>query len=259
VEVARRAYLERARSMGDPDFTPVPIDRLLSKEFARTLVATIDTAHASSSADLGKDIVTPGTESKATTHFSVIDAAGNAVANTYTLEGSYGSGVAIAGFLLNNEMGDFNKKPGYTDRGWRIGTPANVIKPGKRMLSSMSPTIVTKDGALRLVTGSPGGRTIPNTVLDVVLGVTLFDQGIRSAVDAPRVHHQWMPDSVEIEAGGASPAVLATLRAKGHAVKENPAGSQGHAHSILYDAKTGTARAANDHRSADSGASVPRP
>ena len=259
IEVARRAYLERARWIGDPDFSTIPLERLISKDFAKTLVSTIDTAQASVSAELGKDIATPTGESPHTTHFSVVDAEGNAVANTYTLESSYGSGVVVAGFLMNNEMGDFNKKPGYTDRGWAIGTPANVIAPGKRMLSSMSPAIITRDGQLRLVTGSPGGRTIPNTVLSVVLGVTAFDRTVRAAVDAPRMHNQWMPDTTYFEAGVASPAVLATLRAKGHAIAEVPAGYQGDAHSIVYDSKTMTARAANDHRSPDSGVSVPKP
>jgi gamma-glutamyltranspeptidase / glutathione hydrolase len=258
IEAARRAYLDRARWMGDPDFTKIPLARLISKEYANELAAGIDTVRASSSADLGKDILTPA-ESPHTTHFSVVDSAGNAVSNTYTLESGYGSGVVIAGFLLNNEMGDFNKKPGYTDSGWAIGTPANVIAPGKRMLSSMSPVIVTQNGALRLVTGSPGGRTIPNTVLNVVLGVTAFGEAVRAAVDAPRIHHQWMPDTASFEAGAASPATLTALRAMGHAIKEEPAGSQGDAHSILYDAATRTARAANDKRSPDSGARAPTP
>jgi len=258
LEVARRAYLDRARWMGDPDFSEIPLARLVSKEYARELVAGIDTQHASSSAELGKDILTPATETPHTTHFSVVDAAGNAVSNTYTLENGYGSGVVVAGFLLNNEMGDFNKKPGYTDQGWAIGTPANVIAPGKRMLSSMSPVIITQGGALRLVTGSPGGRTIPNTVLNVVLGVTVFGEGLRAAVDAPRLHHQWMPDTASVEAGTATPEVLAALRTMGHQIREEPARSQGDAHSILYDAATHTARGANDKRSPDSGARAPR-
>jgi gamma-glutamyltranspeptidase/glutathione hydrolase len=257
IEADRRAYLDRARWMGDADFVTIPMERLLSKEYARELVAGIDTARASSSLQLGKDIVTDAGESRETTHFSVVDAEGNAVSNTYTLEGGYGSGVVVAGFLLNNEMGDFNKKPGYTNTGWAIGTPANQIVPGKRMLSSMSPVIVTKDGALRLVAGSPGGRTIPNTVLDVVLGVTAFDQTLRDAVDGARVHHQWMPDTAYLEAGAATPEVLSALRAMGHAIKEGPARSQGDAHSILYDAATRTARGVNDHRSPDSKASAP--
>jgi gamma-glutamyltranspeptidase / glutathione hydrolase len=259
IEAARRAYLDRARWMGDADFTKIPLARLISPEYASQLASRIDTSHASSSAVLGKDILTPEAETPHTTHFSVVDAQGNAVSNTYTLEGGYGSGVVVAGFLLNNEMGDFNKKPGYTDSGWAIGTPANVIAPGKRMLSSMSPVIVTQGGAVRLVTGSPGGRTIPNTVLNVVLGVTAFGEGIRAAVDAPRMHHQWMPDTTYVEAGTATPAVLAALRGMGHHIKEEPARSQGDAHSILFDAATHTARAANDTRSPDSGARAPRP
>ncbi|MBP7550962.1 MAG: gamma-glutamyltransferase [Gemmatimonadaceae bacterium] len=257
LEVARRTYLDRARWMGDPAFSDIPLERLISKEYARELAASIDTLHASSSLELGKDIVTPA-ESKQTTHFSVIDAEGNAVSSTYTLEGGYGSGVVVAGFLLNNEMGDFNKKPGYTDQGWAIGTPANVIAPGKRMLSSMAPAIVTKGGALRLVTGSPGGRTIPNTVLNVIFGVTALGEGVRAAVDAPRIHHQWMPDTASFEEGAATPEVLAALRAMGHAIKVEKPNSQGDAHSILYDAASKTARAANDHRSPDSGARAPR-
>ncbi len=259
LEVARRAYLERARWMGDADFTTIPVARLVSKEYARELVAGIDTQRASSSATLGEDILTPAKETPHTTHFSVVDAAGNAVSNTYTLENSYGSGVVVAGFLLNNEMGDFNKKPGYTDQGWAIGTPANVIAPGKRMLSSMSPVIVTQGGALRLVTGSPGGRTIPNTVLNVVLGVTAFGEGVRAAVDAPRLHHQWMPDTASVEAGTVTPDALSALRLMGHQIKEEPARSQGDAHSILYHASTRTARGANDKRSPDSGARAPKP
>lgn len=257
LEVARRTYLDRARWLGDPAFSDIPLERLISKEYARELAASIDTLHASSSLELGKDIVTPA-ESKQTTHFSVIDAEGNAVSSTYTLEGGYGSGVVIAGFLLNNEMGDFNKKPGYTDQGWAIGTPANVIAPGKRMLSSMSPVIVTRGGQLRLVTGSPGGRTIPNTVLNVVLGVTAFGEGVRAAVDAPRIHHQWMPDTATFEQGTATPEVLSALRAMGHAIKEEGPRSQGDAHSILYDAATRSTRSANDHRSPDSGVGVPK-
>jgi len=258
LEVARRAYLERARWLGDPDFGTIPLDRLISKEYARELVAGIDTLKASSSSELGKDILTPAAESPQTTHFSVVDADGNAVSNTYTLEGGYGSGVVVAGFLLNNEMGDFNKKPGYTDQGWAIGTPANVIAPGKRMLSSMSPVIVTRGGQLRLVTGSPGGRTIPNTVLNVVLGVTAFGEGVRAAVDAPRIHHQWMPDTATFEQGTATPEVLSALRAMGHAIKEEGPRSQGDAHSILFDAATRSTRSANDHRSPDSGVGVPK-
>ncbi len=256
-EASRRAFLERARWLGDADFTRIPLERILARGYADSLANTIDTTRATSSLALAGDLVNDTGESKETTHFSVVDAEGNAVSNTYTLEYSYGSGVVIAGFLMNNEMGDFNKKPGYTNTGWAIGTPANVIAPGKRMLSSMSPTIVAKDGKLLLVTGSPGGRTIPNSTLDVILGVTLFGNGVREAVDAPRVHHQWMPDTLEVERGAASEAVIAQLRAIGHAVVESKPQSQGEAHTILYDPATRTAHGANDRRGEDSGASKP--
>ena len=260
IEAARRAYADRARWLGDPDFVSVPVARLTSKAYSDTLAQGIRRDRASSSVEIGSDIVSVrAAESDETTHFSVVDADGNAVTNTYTLEGGYGSGVVVrgTGFILNNEMGDFNKKPGETNVGGDIGTPANLIAPGKRMLSSMSPALVTRDGRLVLVTGSPGGRTIPNTVLDVVLGVTAFGESIRQAVDAPRLHHQWLPDSTTIESGKVSEATIAALRAKGQAVRLNQ-GEQGDAHSIWIDTKTGIAYGAADHRSPDSKASAPR-
>ena len=177
IEAMRRAYLDRARYLGDPDFSNVPVARLTSKEYARSVAASIDLSKASSSVALGKDIVTaPAAEPDETTHFSVIDRNGLAVTSTYTLEGGYGSHVVVkgAGFLLNNEMGDFNKKPGETNLTGDIGTPANLIAPGKAMLSSMTPAMVVKDGRLVLLTGSPGGRTIINTVFTIVLGVTEY-------------------------------------------------------------------------------------
>ena len=260
IEAARRAYLDRARFLGDPDFTAIPVDRLTAKAYADSLARGIDPQRASSSVQLGGTLVTPD-ETMQTTHYSVVDRDGNAVAVTYTLEGGYGSGVVVrgAGFLLNNEMGDFNKRPGYTSVRGDIGTPPNLAAPGKRMLSSMTPTIVTRDGALVLVTGSPGGRTIPNTVLDVVLGVTAFRLPVRAAVDAPRVHHQWLPDETRFEAGAIPPAARATLEGMGHALRRDPVRSQGDAHSIWYDAATRTAWGANDRRSPDSKASVPPP
>jgi gamma-glutamyltranspeptidase/glutathione hydrolase len=260
IEAARRAYADRARWLGDPDFVSVPVTRLTSKAYADTLARGIKLDRASSSVQIGSDIVSVrAAESDETTHFSVVDADGNAVTNTYTLEGGYGSGVVVrgAGFLLNNEMGDFNKKPGETNVGGDIGTPANLIAPGKRMLSSMSPAIVTQNGRLLLVTGSPGGRTIPNTVLDVVLGVTAFHESVRQAVDAPRLHHQWLPDSTTIESGRVSEATITALRARGHAVRLVTS-KQGDAHSIWIDPKTGVAYGAADHRSPDSKASAPR-
>ncbi len=256
IEAMRRAYLDRARHLGDPDFVEVPVARLTSKEYAKTLADGINPARASSSAELGRDILTvTTTESDETTHFSVIDKNGMAVSNTYTLEGGFGSKVVVkgGGFLLNNEMGDFNKKPGETTTTGDIGTPANVIAAGKRMLSSMTPTIVARNGKVVLVTGSPGSRTIPNTVLNVVLNVTEFGMNARQAVDAARFHHQWMPDAATFEEGAISDAVLKQLQGMGHTVRLQ--GRQGDANSILLDPKSGTAYGANDTRSPDSKAS----
>jgi gamma-glutamyltranspeptidase/glutathione hydrolase len=260
IEAARRAYLDRARHLGDPDFVAVPVARLTSKAYAARLAAGIDTVRATSSIALGRDIVTETTaaESEQTTHFSVIDKDGMAVANTYTLEWGYGSAVVArgTGFLLNNEMGDFNKKPGHTSTSGDIGTRANLIAPGKRMLSSMTPTMVARNGRVVLITGSPGGRTIINTVLDVVLNVTEFGMDVREAVDAPRLHHQWLPDEASLERHTPNAeAVAARLRAMGHAVRVR--GGQGDAHSIWVDAATGVAYGANDRRSADSRAATP--
>ncbi len=257
VEAMRRAYLDRARHLGDPDFLDVPVPKLISKEYAAALAGSIGPERASSSLELGADIVTaPQPEPDETTHFSVLDRAGMAVASTYTLEGGYGSRVVVdgAGFLLNNEMGDFNKKPGLTDATGNIGTSANVIDPGKRMLSSMTPTMVTRQGKLVLVTGSPGGRTIINTVLSVVLGVTEYGSTGRAAVDAPRIHHQWLPDEVTIEQNGIGDDVVTQLKTMGHAV--NVRGEQGDAESI-WIAPDGTPYGVNDKRSPVSKASVP--
>jgi gamma-glutamyltranspeptidase/glutathione hydrolase len=255
VEAQRRAYLDRARFLGDTDFVQVPIERLTSKAHARQLIADIQPMKASSSAELGKDILSagklPADESMETTHFSVVDADGMAVSNTFTLEGGYGSHVVIAGtgMILNNEMGDFNKKPGFTNDRGTIGTPANVIAPGKRMLSSMTPTIVAKNGKLVLVTGSPGGRTIINTVLHVVLGVTAWNLTGREAVDAPRWDHEWMPDRVTFEGEALAPAAVAQLKEMGYDVVLR--GEQGSAQSIWIHPQTGTAFGIADLRSPD--------
>ncbi len=177
-----------------------------------------------------------------TTHFSIVDSAGMAVANTYTLEQSFGSRVVVrgAGFLLNNQMGDFNPKPGHTDRAGRIGTKANLIAPGKRMLSSQSPTIVTRDGKLVLVTGSPGGRTIINTVLCVVVNRIDFGLSPRDSIAAPRMHHQWLPDVVRFEGQDRREFkdLVTALRNRGHRIEEKRH-EQGDAHSIFVEPKTG--------------------
>ena len=236
VEAMRRAFLDRARLLGDTDFVSVPIDRLTSKPYAKQLAAGIDGARATPSESLAAAAGVVLDEGDHTTHFSVIDHDGMAVSNTYTLEQAFGGMLVVkgCGFLLNNEMGDFNPRPGHTDRAGRIGTAPNVLAPWKRMLSSIAPTIVARGGKVVLVTGSPGGRTIINTVLCVVLNVLEFDMPLREAVDAPRMHHPWLPDVVRGEPGllkEHAESVVA-LRRMGHAVDARSP-RQGDAHSIL--------------------------
>jgi gamma-glutamyltranspeptidase/glutathione hydrolase len=259
IEAMRRAYLDRARFLCDPDFVRVPVKRLISKPYARQLAASIDPAHASSSAELGRDIFSGPSpaESEETTHFSVLDRDGMGVATTYTLEGGYGSRVVVrgAGFLLNNEMGDFNKKAGETNDRGDIGTAPNLISPGKRMLSSMTPTMVVQNGKLVMITGSPGGRTIINTVLGIVLNVTAFGMSGREAVDGPRMHHQWMPETVTLEDNSLPPAVVEQLVQFGHRVRLR--GQQGDAESIFVDPRNGMPTGIHDRRSPDSKASTP--
>ena len=259
VEAQRRAYLDRARFLGDADFVQVPIETLTSKAHAKELIANITPGKASSSAELGKDILSagklPADEPMETTHFSVVDKDGMAVSNTFTLEGGYGSHVVIkgTGMILNNEMGDFNKKPGTTTTTGTIGTPANVIAPGKRMLSSMTPVIISKGGKLVMVTGSPGGRTIINTVLHVVLGVTAWGLNGHDAVALPRWDHEWMPDRVTFEANALSDSAVAELKAMGYDIVQR--GEQGSAQSIWMHPQTGTAFGVPDMRSPDAKAS----
>jgi gamma-glutamyltranspeptidase/glutathione hydrolase len=244
-EAMRRAFYDRARFLGDPAFTKIP-DHLTSKEYAKKLAGEIDPHRATRSADLAKDIPLAG-EGDSTTHFSVIDKDGLAVANTYTLERSYGSRVVVkgAGFLLNNEMMDFNWRPGVTDQKGGIGTEPNQIAPGKRMLSSQTPTIVAKDGKVLLVTGSPGSRTIINTVLGIVVSVIDYDMPIQDAVNAPRLHHQWFPDELRFEGMSQYPAAVAGLTKLGHRVI---GARQGDAHSIWVNPKTGGYVGAADKR-----------
>ncbi len=249
IETMRRAYRDRARYLGDADFVTIPAF-LTSKDYARKLAQSIDLHKATRSEDVAGDIPLAA-ESSHTTHFSVIDKDGMAVANTYTLEESYGSRLVVrgAGFLLNNEMGDFNPRPGVTNRRGLIGTSANEVAPGKRMLSNMTPTIVAKDGKVVLITGSPGGRTIINTVLCVVLNVLEFDMPLREAVDAPRMHHAWFPDILRIEPGLAKQhaEALRKLRDMGHIIDRKP-GGLGDAHSILVDPRSGMYQGVADRR-----------
>jgi gamma-glutamyltranspeptidase/glutathione hydrolase len=246
IEAMRRAYCDRARFLGDPAFAKIPA-HLTSKDYARKLARGIDPEKATPSAALAKDMPLAG-EGDSTTHFSVMDKDGMAVANTYTLEQSFGSRVVVqgAGFLLNDEMLDFNRRPGYTDRKGAIGTAANDIAPGKHMLSSQTPTIVAKEGKVVLVTGSPGGRTIINTVLCVLVNVLEYDMDLRAAVDAPRLDHEWFPDQVNFEGVKLHSAALAQLRRMGHTIIAKD--HQGDAHSIRVDSRTGRYVGAADRR-----------
>ena len=246
IEAMRRAYADRARYLGDPAFNPgMPIDELTSKAYAEALRQTVRLDQASTSSPDG--FVWPA-EGGETTHVSVVDGARNAVSMTYTLEQTYGSKIVVpgAGFLLNNEMGDFNAAPGLTTGTGLIGTGPNLAEPGKRMVSSMTPTIVARDGRLVLAVGSPGGRTIINTVLLTILNVVDFGMNIQEAVDAPRLHHQWLPDETRYERWGLSPDTLSLLAAKGHTLVETRV--QGAVSAIYYDAGEDILEAAEDRR-----------
>ena len=252
IESMRRAFADRARFMGDPDFNgSLPVGRLTSKEYAAELRGGIKPDRASVSSPTAFDWPA---ESDETTHLSVVDSKRNAVALTYTLEAGYGSKIVApgTGFLLNNEMGDFNAGPGLTTVEGLIGTDANLAAPRKRMLSSMTPTILSKDGTLFMVTGSPGGRTIINTVLHTIVNVVDFGMNAQEAVDAPRFHHQWLPDRTQFERFGLSPDTVALLQAKGHTLA--PAGAQGVAEVIVYNAKDDLLEAGCDRRAADGAA-----
>ena len=254
-EAMRRAFADRARWIGDPESNPqMPIERLVSKEYAATLRRTIREDKASVSAP---DTFEWPPEAGQTTHLSVVDRDRNAVAVTYTLEDNYGAGIVVpgAGFLLNNEMGDFNAGPGLTDRQGLIGTEPNLAGPGKRMVSSMTPTILARDGELFLVLGSPGGRKIPSVVLLTILNVVDFGMNVQEAVDAPRFHHQWLPDRILHEKWGLSPDTRALLAARGHTLSDawppdSPTGVQ----AIVYDAKEDVLEGAADRRSPDTAA-----
>jgi gamma-glutamyltranspeptidase/glutathione hydrolase len=251
-EAMRRAFADRAHYLGDPDFNPtLPISRLTSKDYGAELRKTIALDRASKSSPTSFEWPA---ESDETTHVSVVDARRNAVALTYTLEDGYGVKAVVpgAGFLLNNEMGDFNAGPGLTTAEGLIGTEPNLAAPGKRMLSSMTPTILTKDGKLFMVTGSPGGRTIINTVLHTIVNVVDFGMNVQDAVDATRFHHQWLPDRIQYERFGLSPDTVALLRSRGHTLQE--IGSQGIAEAIVYNAKQDLLEGGADHRAPDSAA-----
>jgi gamma-glutamyltranspeptidase/glutathione hydrolase len=234
IEAMKRAYADRARYLGDSAFVNAPIMTLTSKDYAAKQRAGIDPDRATPSNELQGGV--PAREGSNTTHFSVVDRNGNAVSNTYTLNFSYGVGLVAdgTGVLLNNELDDFTAAPGASNAFGLVGFEANLPGPGKRPLSSMSPTIVLKDGKPVLVTGSPGGSRIISTVLQVIVNVLDYHMDVAAAVAAPRLHHQWLPDEVRLERGFADD-VLADLKAKGHRIGE-PMG-QTSANSIAVTAK----------------------
>ena len=223
VEAERRAYADRAEYMGDMDFINVPIDELISDSYASTRFSNFNFNSIIPSSDMGPGLGHPQNESTETTHYSVVDKWGNAVSVTTTLNGRYGNGIVVdgAGFLLNNEMDDFSIKPGHPNMYGLVGKEANAIQPKKRMLSSMTPTIVENPkGELALVLGSPGGSTIITTVAQIIVNIIDFDMSITQAVHAPRFHHQWLPDAIFYEEGVLSKTTLKTLEEKGYLLQK---------------------------------------
>ena len=250
-ESMRRAFADRAEYMGDSDFVKVPVAGLIDKQYAATLRATINNDRASTSAEVraGRPA---GYESDETTHFTVVDAEGNAVANTYTLNNSYGS-AAVAkgtGFLLNDEMDDFAAKPGTPNLYGLIQGERNAVAPHKRPLSAMTPTIVLrKDGSLWFTVGSPGGPTIINTVFCIITNVIDYEMNIQQAIDFPRIHHQWLPDELVGEPFGLSGDTQRALTARGHKLAKLR--YLGDAEGIMIEEKTGMRLGATDPRRSD--------
>ena len=251
-ETMRRAYSDRAEHLGDPDFNEsMPLDRLMDKDYAADLRASIDMTRKSESSP---ELFAQAYESEETTHFSVVDEDGNMISMTYTLEFGYGSAIVVdgGGYLLNNELGDFNAVPGVTDERGQIGTAPNLVAPEKRPLSSMSPTIVAQDGKPVFAIGSPGGKTIINTTMQVILNVIDHGFNIAQAIEAGRIHHQWLPDVTSIESNSLSADTLESFQARGHQIRER--GSQGAAMGVYYDREQNLFLGASDSRRGDGGA-----
>jgi len=251
-EVMRRAYADRAKYLGDPDFNlEMPLDKLTSKEFAKMRFGNLDKNNASISDSSAFGHPYDGNN---TTHFSVVDKDGNAVSLTYTLEYAYGSrlGDEKLGFIFNNEMGDFNPVPGITNKKGQIGTSPNLIAPGKRMLSSMTPTIVSKNGKPYLIIGSPGGRTIINTVFQTVVNVLAYEMPIDKAIEAMKIHHQWLPDEIVYEKNLMPSKSRKDLEKLGH--KTKAVNNLGSLMGITYDEKLKVFVGAADTSSPDGAA-----
>ena len=251
-ETMRRAYADRAEHLGDPDFNDdMPLSRLLDKEYAAELRSSIDMERKSESQP---SQFAQAYESEETTHFSVVDKDGNMVSLTYTLEFCYGSAIVVegGGYLLNNELGDFNAIPGLTDERGNIGTTPNLVAPQKRPLSSMTPTIVAQNGEPVFATGSPGGKTIINTTMQTILNIIDHGFNIAEAIEAGRIHHQWLPDVTRVESDSISTDTIRLYEAKGHRVQERS--SQGAAMGVYHNRDEGLFEGASDSRRGDGAA-----
>jgi gamma-glutamyltranspeptidase/glutathione hydrolase len=254
VEAMKYAYADRTYHLGDADFYPVPVKQLTSKEYAKTIFDRIEKVKNRSvpSSEIKSLKVISGNESKETTHYSVYDSNGNAVSTTTTINSAFGSGIVVegAGFLLNNEMDDFSGKPGVMNQFGLLGTEANSIRPEKRMLSSMTPTIILKDGKPFIIVGSPGGATIITTVLQVVLNCVDFDMNLCEAIEKPRIHHQWMPDSLYYEQNALTVDVKKELKKMGYAFIERDVETRilGIAEGIMIDPHSKIIYGASDPR-----------
>lgn len=254
VEAMKRAFADRAAFFGDPAFIRVPLAGLLAPAYIAGRARTIDPDRATPSASIREGAPPPAAESSETTHFSVVDQAGNAVSNTYTLRDGYGGGITVrgAGFLLNNVMDEFAAKAGAPNAFGYPAGEANTIAPGKRPISSQTPLIAAKDGKLAFVIGSPGGTTIPNTVLQVAINLIDHGMNIQEAIDAPRIHHQWLPDVIRYEKFGLAADVIRGLESRGHGlISPAQAAPIGQVHGIAIDAKSGLRLGASDSRSPD--------
>jgi gamma-glutamyltranspeptidase/glutathione hydrolase len=238
VEAERRAFADRAEFLGDPDFIKIPVKKLLDARYLADRMKSFNSERASISAEIAHGLPEPY-QSEQTTHYSVVDSMGNAVSTTTTLNNTFGNSIVVAGagFLLNNEMDDFSAKPGFPNMFGLVGGEANSIQPGKKMLSSMTPSILEKDGKLFLVAGSPGGSTIPTSVFQVIINIIDFGMNVQDAVNAGRFHHQWLPDYISFEKKSIDSISLKRLESLGHTLKIRSSIGLVNAIQILPDGK----------------------
>ncbi len=251
VEAERRVYADRSEYLGDPDFVDIPVNKLIDRDYLKYRMRDFDPGHSTDSKDIGAGDI--NYESEETTHFSVVDGDGNAVSVTTTLNGGYGNSIVVggAGFLMNNEMDDFSVKPGVPNIYGLVGGDANAIEPGKRMLSSMTPTIVERNDSLFMVVGSPGGSTIITSVFQTILNVTDFSMDMQQAVDAGRFHHQWLPDYISYEKGALDSLLIRSLISRGHTLRQRSSIGRVDAIRVLAD---GRLEAGADSRGDDTAA-----